>query len=253
MATSARAIAAPSADAPAKVMYTAGKEAGDHAFEQGFRRLQWLLMGLLVAMMLMGAGITLSIGHNFLAMAVVDGIAALLFAFVWLGDKTPLSGTSWLRGYFGERVMFQLLGMLPESYRVFHDIQVESNGKKSNIDHLVIAPNGIWLIETKNWQGTFSAVGGRLMLNGRERMDVVNSTVARATELRRELERVVPTVPFVRALVVSVSARVPNGKLDIGHATIVGASDVVPLIRPGSQRWSSADIDAACAVIAAPA
>ena len=66
-----------------------------------------------------------------------------------------------------------LLGMLPATFHCWHDVTVTSHGRRSNIDHLVVGPTGIWAIETKNWKGEFQKSGSALFHNGRDRSDLI--------------------------------------------------------------------------------
>lgn len=57
------------------------------------------------------------------------------------------------RGEEGERIVAQAIeqDLIPAGYIVFHDIPLEKDGRRFNIDHLLIGPNGIFAIETKNY------------------------------------------------------------------------------------------------------
>jgi hypothetical protein len=73
------------------------------------------------------------------------------------------------QGRDGERYVGQLLEqMRPCGYHVFHDVI----GPSFNLDHVLVGPCGIFLIETKTWSknsagGTLSYVEGSLILNGK--------------------------------------------------------------------------------------
>ena len=58
------------------------------------------------------------------------------------------------RGEEGERIVSQAIeqDLIPLGYTVFHDIPLEKDGRRFNIDHLLIGPNGIFAIETKNYE-----------------------------------------------------------------------------------------------------
>ena len=58
------------------------------------------------------------------------------------------------RGEEGERIVAQSIEecLLPRGYAVFHDIQLSDEGKRFNIDHLIVGENGIFAVETKNYQ-----------------------------------------------------------------------------------------------------
>ena len=58
-----------------------------------------------------------------------------------------------VRGYWGERLIRLILAFLPREYRVFNDVRVYANGRKCQIDHLVVSPYGIFVIETKSYLG----------------------------------------------------------------------------------------------------
>jgi hypothetical protein len=55
------------------------------------------------------------------------------------------------RGIEAEKAMGQFLEQFrAKEYAIFHDIPVESGGKKFNIDHVLVGPKGIFTIETKS-------------------------------------------------------------------------------------------------------
>jgi hypothetical protein len=59
---------------------------------------------------------------------------------------------SWQRGAHGERRTARLLDRLTrEGYVVFHDLAVP--GSDANVDHLVIGPSGVFVIDSKQWTG----------------------------------------------------------------------------------------------------
>lgn len=49
--------------------------------------------------------------------------------------------------------MSALLTMLGKEYHVFNDVLIKNNYGTSQIDHLVVSPYGIFVIETKNYKG----------------------------------------------------------------------------------------------------
>ena len=55
--------------------------------------------------------------------------------------------------YLGEKNVNIILNFLPKEYRVFRDIYLKVNGITTQIDHLVISNYGIFVIETKNYNG----------------------------------------------------------------------------------------------------
>jgi hypothetical protein len=64
---------------------------------------------------------------------------------------------NWLQGAEGEHLAGVELDKLPEDYVVFHDFHpAGKDGKpaKWNVDHIVIGPTGVFIVETKNYSAS---------------------------------------------------------------------------------------------------
>lgn len=64
------------------------------------------------------------------------------------------SARKWKQGAEGEMLVGDVLAKLPDTYVVFHDYKpIDSNGKPTawNVDHIVIGPTGVFVVETKNY------------------------------------------------------------------------------------------------------
>ena len=57
------------------------------------------------------------------------------------------------RGRLGEQKVCSILKKLPAEYYLWNDIVLQCNGYSVQIDHIVISPYGIFVIETKNYTG----------------------------------------------------------------------------------------------------
>lgn len=87
----------------------------------------------------------------------------------------PASTTAWARGAAGERKVGAVLDTLRGSGAVvLHDRRIP--GSRANIDHVVVARSGVWVIDTKRYRGQVARrdVGGwfttdvRLMVGRRD-------------------------------------------------------------------------------------
>lgn len=58
-----------------------------------------------------------------------------------------------LKGQEGEKIVNRLLEKLGDDYTLFQDIYVPYEGRTSQIDHVLLSPYGIFVIETKNFSG----------------------------------------------------------------------------------------------------
>lgn len=61
-----------------------------------------------------------------------------------------------------EQIASRALSLLPNDYHVFHDL----NFRNVHIDHVVVGPNGIFLINTKSQLGKVTLAGESLRFNG---------------------------------------------------------------------------------------
>jgi hypothetical protein len=75
-------------------------------------------------------------------------IGGLLLAF----QDTPQHEKAWASGAVGERVVGNTLDALAERspLYVLHDRRIP--GSRANIDHIVVAPSGTWVIDAKRYQ-----------------------------------------------------------------------------------------------------
>jgi len=56
-------------------------------------------------------------------------------------------------GYAGEVKMLKIFECLPDTYSIIPDLEIEVEGKHSQIDTVIIGSNGVFAIETKNMSG----------------------------------------------------------------------------------------------------
>lgn len=64
------------------------------------------------------------------------------------------------RGAEGERHVAALLASLPEGFYVLHDLDLPASA--ANVDHLVIGPPGVTVVDAKAYSGRLTAGGGTL-------------------------------------------------------------------------------------------
>lgn len=69
-----------------------------------------------------------------------------------LRESQKQRNSSWLKGATGEYLMDKALHQhLDKDAIVLTDRQLPATS--SNIDHVVVAPSGVWVIDSKNWEG----------------------------------------------------------------------------------------------------
>jgi hypothetical protein len=83
---------------------------------------------------------------------------------------------TWQRGAAGERHTARLLDRLTrDGYVVFHDLAVP--GSPANVDHLVIGPTGLFVIDSKQWTGSVHQSADGLAWHNHYRLDRTVETV----------------------------------------------------------------------------
>lgn len=76
------------------------------------------------------------------------------------------------KGKYSEKLVNNKIQELPEEYVVFNDLLFESNGYSTQIDHIVVSPYGVFVIETKGYKGWI--LGKRTVNTGRKPSIKVN-------------------------------------------------------------------------------
>lgn len=79
------------------------------------------------------------------------GIICFL-AFFAFGIFIKLKMPIW-KGKYSEKLVHQKMLQLPKEYIILNDLLFESNGHSTQIDHIVVSPYGVFVIETKGYKG----------------------------------------------------------------------------------------------------
>jgi hypothetical protein len=100
------------------------------------------------------------------SLARLTGLIAAT-ALAWRLRFRPTADTlAWRRGAQGERRTARLLAPLERhGYQVFHDLAVP--GSAANMDHLVVGPAGVFVIDSKRYRGHLRYSAGHLWHGGR--------------------------------------------------------------------------------------
>ena len=137
-----------------KIRRQPGQSAGEHrrmiADKGADAALFWLLLG--------GTYLGLPILQRYnLAFPLWLGISLFVtcvtFA-IWKFFKVKREVRTWQLGENGEQYVGQTLerDLRPLGYDVFHDVVIKKPGRTFNLDHVLIGPNGVYVVETKAWR-----------------------------------------------------------------------------------------------------
>lgn len=156
----------------AKILGESGRYVSDEAVRQ--RRKILITVMVIIALLGMIEGIVIStffplswltpVGKAVILLAAVSGIWAL---DRW-GDRKlnaiDKRKNNMARGAAGEIQVGNGLTKLPDEFCVINDVATPHG----NLDHVVVGPTGVFVLDTKAWRGIVTSDGkGELMLNGK--------------------------------------------------------------------------------------
>jgi hypothetical protein len=125
--------------------------------------------------------------------------------------------TAWQRGAAGERRTARLLDRLTrDGYVAFHDLAIP--GSPANVDHLVIGPTGVFVIDSKQWTGSVQQGADGLVWHNHYRLDRTLETVRWEADT---IGRLLST--RIHPLLCVHDAQVHGGGLDAQGVAIVPA------------------------------
>lgn len=81
---------------------------------------------------------------------IICAVAVLVLVLLFVRDTFPNAAA---KGAVGETLVSTVLNKLPEDYLVINNVIVPNQQTTSQIDHVVVSPYGIFVIETKNYTG----------------------------------------------------------------------------------------------------
>jgi hypothetical protein len=81
---------------------------------------------------------------------------------------------AWRRGAKGERLTARRLRRLGRGWTIFHDLAIP--GSRANVDHLVIGPPGVFLIDSKHYRGRLTLTPDGTLWHGRYTLTHVLAT-----------------------------------------------------------------------------
>jgi hypothetical protein len=113
-------------------------------------------------------------------------IALGIFRTVTALFVTPANIRAWRIGSVGEsRIGARLEELESEGFRVFHDRR--RPGGRDNIDHFVIGPPGLVVIETKHYSGPVRVRRRELYVGGRRKTEFVDQVKRQLASLESAL------------------------------------------------------------------
>jgi nuclease-like protein len=156
-------------------------------------------------------------------------VAALAVAATGWGLRFRPSpdAVAWRRGAAGERRTARLLDPLERhGWAILHDLAVP--GSRANIDHLVIGPGGVFVIDSKHYRGRLRLDSSERLWHGRYPL----APTLRAVEFEADrAAQVLPDLDVVVPIVAVHGAQVPWGRVAINGVPVVAARRLPSMLR----------------------
>lgn len=145
------------------------------------------------------------------------GFAAVLGALP-LGTRVARRLVSVRKGRLGERLVADLLRRLPDDYWLVNDLTL--GRPRGNIDHVLVGPCGVVVIETKRVAGRIRCSGDEWSVNGYPRRSMSRQVNAGACAVRYVLAERCPDVApkWVESVVVFTH---PLCRLEVNRAQAI--------------------------------
>jgi hypothetical protein len=171
----------------------------------------WLLAALVVPRLAAPAGVTVAAGLG------------------WrLRFRVAPDTLAWRRGAAGERRTARLLAPLERrGWAVLHDLAIP--GTQANIDHLVIGPGGVVVIDTKQYRGRLRLDSDGLLWHGRH---LLLATLRKLRWAADQADQVLGVADVqILAIMAVHGANVPWGQLTADGVIVAPAHRVPDLLQ----------------------
>ncbi len=201
-------------DRMAQVFGTSGRNATEQSHQRTKRLLVTGFVGIAALAVLGGYALGAAFPIRGFVLSWVLIINALLGLLIWLIgkwatdkiDTIDRERISWRKGAVGEALVAATLTELPGNFVVVNDV----SNRFGNIDHVVIGPTGVYMIDAKNWTGSVKAdAQGELMLNEKPLpKPPIKSLLGSVMDFQSKLKALTDADYFVRGLMVFPNAYV---------------------------------------------
>jgi hypothetical protein len=198
----------------AQVFGESGRNAAEESHHQTKKLLAVGFVGIAALGFLGGYAMGAAFPIRGFRLGWVLTINALLWIVAWLIGKWGINKIdaidrermSWRKGAVGEAIVAATLQDLPHDFVVINDV----SKRFGNIDHVVIGPTGIYVVDAKNWKGSVKADGsGELLLNGQPlAKPAIKALLGAVMDFQTKLKALTETDYFVRGLMVFPNAYV---------------------------------------------
>jgi hypothetical protein len=188
------------------------------------RTLPWrvaVILGMVVGGGVLGSLLRSRLGLVLSVLVTVAAAWALRF-------RASPEARAWRRGAAGERRTARLLGPLERhGWAILHDLALP--GSRAKIDHLVIGPGGVFVVDSKQYRGRLQLDSSGRLWHGRYPL---GSTLHAVSFEADQAAQVLPNLGVAVLPIVAVhGAQVPWGKVVMEGVPVVPARRLPSMLR----------------------
>jgi hypothetical protein len=131
-------------------------------------RGRFLTLAVFLTVMVIGANLAAARWSSLLWSAgLLTGLAIAMFVIARMSPPAWIE--NWQDGAVGEQWTGRTLRELEsQGWRIFHDLATS----QGNIDHVVVGPGGVFLLDSKRWRGSVTVEGDSAVVSRREDPDL---------------------------------------------------------------------------------
>ena len=188
------------------------------------RSLPWRAAVILAG----GLGVGLVAAQLLPPLAGLAGLVAAAILAWGLRFRVSVDALAWRRGAVGERRTARLLASLERcGWAVLHDLAIP--GSKANLDHLVIGPGGVAVIDSKQYRGRLWLDSSGLLWGGGQLLSMTLRKVLWEADQADEVLGVADVQ--IPAIIAVHGARLPSRCLQVDGITVAPARQVPDLLQ----------------------
>ena len=148
----------------------------------------------------------------------IVALLGLVLAF-WHFTQAYDKWEHWFLGKRGELRVTRALSALPDDYVLLNDLMLPKG--RGNVDHFLIGPNGLFVIETKNYAANIECNGDQWLRTGKEAKSLSRQVKGNAIAVRESLREIFAQhrayLPYVEAILVFVKH---SHRLELNSPTV---------------------------------
>ena len=144
------------------------------------------------------------------------GATGLVLVLIGFGYWTGASSTR--KGLQGEQTVASELSYLNDEFLLLNDVMLP--GGRGNIDHILIGPTGVFVLETKNFSGKYVCYGDQWFFQGVRQKYDVSSVSAQAKNNAHILASLLHTSGFTVDVNPVIVFTHPSVQLWLHHPTV---------------------------------